>query len=143
MGMLAFKALSLKPLFGWSENLFLTPSIADLSATHYTPSTLFLAKHTGFHNDFYAAIVRSGSLGAFAYACTFFTPLLLFIHLIIRGKSYSKSTCFSGLAIIITCVIASMTVEVIAYKYSVSLFGFLIAGIMAQALWEYQEINQT
>jgi O-antigen ligase len=143
MGMLAFKALSLRPFFGWSENLFFTPDVANLLANHYTQPTLFLAKHTGFHNDFYAAIVRSGSLGAFAYACTFFTPLLLFIHLLIRGKSYSRSTCFSGLAIIITCIIASMTVEILSYKYSVSLFGYLIAGIMAQTLWENQEINQT
>jgi O-antigen ligase len=143
MGMLAFKAMSLRPFFGWSENLFFTPNIANFLANHYTPQTLFLAKNTGFHNDFYAAIVRSGSLGAFAYVCTFFTPLLLFIHFLFKGNSYSKSTCFSGLAIIVTCIIASMTVEVISYKYSVSLFGYLIAGIMGQTLWENEEINKT
>lgn len=143
MGMLAFKALSLKPFFGWSENLFFTPDISNFLVNNYTPSTLFLAEHTGFHNDFYAAIVRSGSLGAFAYACTFFTPMLLFIYSLIRGNSYSRSTCFSGLAIIITCIVASMTAEVISYKYSVSLFGYLIAGLMAQTLWENQSINQT
>jgi O-antigen ligase len=143
MGMLAFKALSLKPFFGWSENLFFTPNIADFLANHYAPPTLFLAKETGFHNDLYAAIVRSGSLGAFAYACTFFTPMFLFIYFLIRGNNYLRSTCFGGLAIIITCTIASMTAEIISYKYSVSLFGYLIAGTMAQTLWENQEVKQT
>lgn len=136
MGMLAFKALSLKPLFGWSEQFFLTPDIALHLTNNYTPQTLFLAKNGGFHNDFYAAIVRSGLLGAFAYTCTLFTPLLLFISLVKRGNCYSRSVCFSGLAIIITCIIASLTVEILAYKYSVSLFGYLITGTMAQALWQ-------
>ena len=141
MGILAFKALSLKPMFGWSENLFTTPEIANYLATHYTPSTLFLAKHTGFHNDFYAAIVRSGSLGAFAFATTLLTPLILFIGFLFKGNASYRSACFSGLAVIITCIIASMTVEILSYKYSVSLFGYLIAGIMAQVLWQNQEGN--
>lgn len=139
MGMLAFKALSLKPIFGWSENLFATPAIANYLTTHYTPSTLFLAKHTGFHNDFYAAIVRSGSLGALAYAITFITPLLLFLYYLFKGNTYSRPGCFSGLAVIITCMVTSTTVEILVYKYSVSLFGYLIAGIMAQVLWQNQD----
>jgi O-antigen ligase len=139
MGMLAFKALSLKPIFGWSENLFTTPDIANHLATHYTPSTIFLAKNTGFHSDLYAAIVRSGSLGAFAYLSTLTTPLMLFTYYIIKGNPHSKPVCFSGLAVIITCIIATMTVEILAYKYSVSLFGYLIAGIMAQVLWQNQK----
>jgi O-antigen ligase len=139
MGILALKALSLKPLFGWSENLFITPEIANHLVAHYTPSTIFLAKHSGFHNDFYAAIVRSGSLGALAYAITFTTPLLLFLYYLVKGNTYSRSGCFSGLAVVITCIIASMTVEILAYKYSISLFGYLIAGIMAQVLWQNQK----
>lgn len=139
MGMLAFKALSLKPIFGWSENLFTTPDIANHLATHYTSSTIFLAKNTGFHNDLYAAIVRSGSLGAFAYLSTLTTPLMLFAYFIVKGNPHSKHVCFSGLAVIITCIIATMTVEILAYKYSVSLFGYLIAGIMAQVLWQNQK----
>lgn len=139
MGILAFNALSLKPLFGWSENLFITPEIANHLVTHYTPSTIFLAKHSGFHNDFYAAIVRSGSLGALAYVITFITPLLLFLYYLFKGNTYSRSGCFSGLAVVITCMIASMTAEILAYKYSVSLFGYLIAGIMAQVLWQNQK----
>lgn len=136
MGMIALKALSLKPLFGWGENLFTTPDMVAFLTANYSPISIFLAKNSGFHNDFYAAIVRSGFLGAFAYGCTLLTPFLLFLSLLKRGNSYSRSVCFSGLAIIITCIIASMTVEVLAYKYSVSFFGYLIAGVMAQALWE-------
>jgi O-antigen ligase len=139
MGMLAFKALSLKPTFGWSENFFTTQDIANHLATHYTPSTIFLAKHTGFHNDLYAGIVRSGSLGALAYLSTFLTPLILFIYYLAKGKIHSRPVCFSGLAVIITCIISSMTVEILSYKYSVSLFSFLIAGIMSQALWQNQD----
>jgi O-antigen ligase len=139
MGMLAFKALSLKPIFGWSENLFATPEIANYLVTHYTPLTLFLAKHTGFHNDFYAAIVRSGSLGAFAFTTTLLTPLIVFIGFLFKGNTSSKHVCFSGLAVIITCIIASLTVEILAYKYTISLFGYLIAGIMAQVLWQNQD----
>jgi O-antigen ligase len=139
MGMLAFKALFLKPLFGWGENLFTTPDIANHLATHYTPSTIFLAKNTGFHNDLYSAIVRSGSLGAFAYLTTLITPLMLFAYFIVKGNPHSKPVCFSGLAVIISCIIASMTVEILAYKYSVSLFGYLIAGIMGQVLWQNQK----
>lgn len=138
MGMLAFKALSLKPFFGWGEQLFLTQDLSEYLSINFMSSTLFLAKNSGFHNDFYAAIVRSGLLGAFAYISTFFTPLILFIHFHLKGETHSKQTCSSGIAIIITCIIASITVEILAYKYSVSIFGYLIAGIMAQVLRENQ-----
>jgi O-antigen ligase len=141
MGMLAFKALSLKPIFGWSENLFITPEIDNHLAMYYTPSTIFLAKYTGFHNDFYAAIVRSGSLGAFAFVTTLLTPLIVFIGFLFKGNASSRPVCFNGLAVIITCIIASMTAEILSYKYSVSLFGYLIAGIMAHVLWQNQEDN--
>lgn len=136
LGALAFKALSIKPFFGWSEKLFSDPSISDYLKNNYTNSTLFLGQYAGFHSDFYAAIVRSGLLGAIAYIATFFTPLVIFVIVIKRGNQRSKSAAYTGLAIILTCLIASVTVEILAYKYSVSLFGYLIAGLMAQCLWE-------
>lgn len=138
MGNLALKALSWKPFFGWGESLFTTPEIKVYLSSHFTPSTLHLGQHTGFHNDLYAAIVRSGSLGIFAYASTFLTPLFLFLYLFFKGDFESKLIASKGLAVIITCIISSMTVEILAYKYSVTIFSYLISGLMAQALW----INQ-
>lgn len=138
MGNLALKALSWKPFFGWSESLFTTSEIKIHLNSHFTPSTLHLGQHTGFHNDFYAAIVRSGSLGIFAYASTFLTPLFFFLYLFFKGDFESRLIASNGLAVIITCIIASMTVEILAYKYSVTIFSYLISGLMAQALW----INQ-
>lgn len=141
MANLALKALSWKPFFGWSESLFTTPEIKAYLNTHFTPSTLHLGQHTGFHNDLYAAIVRSGSFGIFAYASTFLTPLLLFLYFFIKGNVESKLIASKGLVVIITCIIASMTVEILAYKYSVTIFSYLISGLMAQALWKNQELK--
>lgn len=138
MGNLALKALSWKPFFGWSESLFAAPEIKAYLNSHFTPSTLYLSQHAGFHNDLYAATVRSGFFGIFAYASTFFTPLFLFLYLFIKGDFESRLIASNGLAVAITCIIASMTVEILAYKYSVTIFSYLISGLMAQALWKNQ-----
>lgn len=138
MGALAIKALSLKPYFGWSETLFTNQEIASYLTKTYAEYTLFLAKNTGFHSDVYAAMVRSGALGIFAYLATFLTPLLLFFYLLIKGAKEVKNIALAGLATIVTCMIASATVEILAYKYSVTIFSYLIAGLMAQALWKHQ-----
>lgn len=136
MGTLAIKALSLKPYFGWSETLFTSPEISSYLIKNYTESTLFLAKNTGFHSDIYAAMVRSGGLGIFAYLATFLTPLLLFSYLLIKGLKEVKNIALAGLAVIITCFVSSATAEILSYKYSVTIFSYLIAGLMAQALWK-------
>jgi hypothetical protein len=141
MGALAIKALSLKPYFGWSETLFINPEIASYLTKTYAESTLFLAKNTGFHSDVYAAMVRSGALGIFAYLATFLTPLLLFCYLLIKGVKAVKNIALAGLATIVTCMIASTTAEILAYKYSVTIFSYLIAGLMAQALWKHQVLK--
>lgn len=138
MGALAIKALSIRPYFGWSETLFTNPEITSYLTKTYAESTLFLAKNTGFHSDIYAAMVRSGSLGIFAYLATFLTSLLLFFYFLITGTREVKNTALAGLATIITCMIASATAEILAYKYSVTIFSYLIAGLIAQALWKNQ-----
>jgi O-antigen ligase len=138
MGDIALKALSLKPFFGWSESFFNNSEINTYLSINYYESTLFLAKNTGFHSDIYAAMVRSGTLGIFAYLATFLTPLFLFFYLLVKGLREVKNIALAGLAIIVTCMIASTTVEILAYKYSVTIFSYLIAGLMAQALWKHQ-----
>jgi O-antigen ligase len=138
MGLLALKALCWKPLFGWGESLFTTPEIQVYLGSHFTPSTLHLGHYSGFHNDLYAASVRSGIIGILAYTSTFLTPLFLFFYLFLRGNTESKLTSLTGITVSITCIIASMTVEILAYKYSVTIFSYLIAGLMAQAVWKSQ-----
>jgi hypothetical protein len=138
MGAIAIKALSLRPYFGWSETLFSDPEIVNYLTKTYTDHTLFLAKNTGFHSDIYAAMVRSGALGIFAYLVTFLTPLLSFFYLFLKGVKEVKNIALMGLATTITCMIASTTVEILAYKYSVTIFSYLIAGLMGQALWKNQ-----
>ncbi len=138
MGAIAIKALSLRPYFGWSETLFSDPEIASYLTKTYTDHTLFLAKNAGFHSDIYASMVRSGALGIFAYLATFLTPLFLFFFLLIRASGEVKNTAMTGLATIITCIIASITVEILPYKFSITIFSYLISGLMAQALWENQ-----
>jgi len=83
-------------------------------------------------------MVRLGALGIFAYLATFLTPLLLFIFLLIKGSIEVKNTAMIGLATIITCMIASFTVEILPYKFSITIFSYLISGLMAQAIWENQ-----
>jgi O-antigen ligase len=141
MGALAIKALSLRPYFGWSETLFTNPEIASYLTKTYAESTLFLAKNTGFHSDIYAAMVRSGGLGIFAYLATFLTPILLFFYFLIKGTREVKNIALAGLATMVTCMSASATVEILAYKYSVTIFSYLIAGLMAQALWKHQVLK--
>jgi hypothetical protein len=138
MGALAFEALSLRPYFGWSETLFTNPEIAIYLTKTYAEFTLFIAKNSGFHSDIYAAMVRSGALGIFAYFSTFLTPLLLFFYLFFKGVKEVKNISLMGLTTIITCMIASATVEILAYKYSVTIFSYLIAGLMGEALWKNQ-----
>ncbi len=138
MANLAFKALSWKPFFGWGESLLTTPEVEAYLKTHFTPSTLYLAQHTGLHNDLYAAMVRSGFFGIFAYLSTFLTPLFLFLYLYFKGNFELRLIASKGLAVIISCIIASMTVEILAYKYSVTIFSYLISGLMAQVLWNNQ-----
>lgn len=139
MGTLALKALTLRPFFGWGENLFTSPEITSYLNKTYSDYTLFLAKNTGFHSDIYAAMVRSGGLGIFAYLATFLTPLFLFSYTLVKGVKEVKNIALAGLATMVTCMIASTTVEILAYKYSVTIFSYLIAGLMAHALWKHQE----
>jgi hypothetical protein len=138
MSDLAIKALSLRPYFGWGETLFTNPEIASYLTKTYAELTLFLAKNAGLHSDIYAAMVRSGGLGIFAYLATFLTPLLLFFYLLFKGAKEVKNIAVVGLSTIVTCIIASTTVEILAYKYSVTIFSYLIAGLMAQILWRHQ-----
>jgi hypothetical protein len=141
MGALAFKALSLRPYFGWSETLFTNPEMASHLTKTYAEYILFLGKNSGFHSDIYAAMVRSGGFGIFAYLTTFLTPLFLFFYFLVKGFKEVKNVALAGLATIITCMIASTTAEILAYKYSVTIFSYLIAGLMAQALWKHQASN--
>jgi hypothetical protein len=138
MGSIAFKALSLKPFFGWSESFFNNSEIKIYLSNNYYESTLFLAKNSGFHSDIYAAMVRSGGLGIFSYLATFLTPLFLFFYFLIKGTKEVKNITLAGLATIVTCMIASATVEILSYKYSVTIFSYFTAGLMAQVLWKHQ-----
>ncbi len=139
MGSIAFKAFYLKPYFGWSEALFANPEFATYLAESFPEHTVFLVKNTGFHSDLYAVMVRSGALGLFAYLATFLTPLFLFLFLMIRGANDVKNIALTGLAVMFTCIIASATVEILSYKYSATIFTYLISGLMAQALWKKED----
>lgn len=138
MGLLAFKAWLFKPFFGWGENFFSTQEIQVYLNSNFTSSAIYLSQYSGFHSDLYAAMVRSGALGIIAYATTFFTPLFFFIYLLLRENIESKEISIIGLSLIIPGIITSMTVEILAYKYSVTIFSYLIAGVMAQAVWKSQ-----
>jgi hypothetical protein len=58
---------------------------------------------------------------------------------LVKGSREVKNIALAGLATVVTCMIASTTVEILAYKYSVTIFSYLIAGLMAHALWKHQE----
>lgn len=129
------------PFFGYGDGGY-AQLLEDAKFKHLvSPAAQAMALMAGFHNEFISHAVRSGILGLIAISALLFMPLWIYIlHLKDKKKDpKTRATSLIGGILIICMFTASLTNEMLNYKFSMSFFAYLYVSLMADLYWKRNE----
>lgn len=122
------------PIYGYGDTgfrVFLNAPWINLDTTQIAKETMTCC---GPHNELLANTLRSGIFGAISVFGLFVVPVCFFLKHLNSAKKNVKLAAHLGLVYVVTIAICSLSMEVLNLKYSATLYGLVISGLVGQII---------
>ena len=107
----------------------------------FSREAIAMMAQVGPHNEYFSNMVRSGIFGLIAVLLQFCVPGMVFIRGLKSSVKAIKCTSAMGLCLVMGMMISSLSLEVLALKYTSSFYGLMIAALCASVLWKRPDEN--
>ncbi len=129
------------PVYGYGDLGYQSKLMMPLIQSAFSQEAISLMAQVGPHNEYLANTVRSGIFGLIAVLLQFCVPGMVFIRGLKSSVKAIKGTSAMGLCLVMGMMISSLSLEVLALKYTCSFYGLMIAALCASVLWKRPDKN--
>lgn len=129
------------PIYGYGDLGYQSKLLMPQIQSAFSREAIAMMAQVGPHNEYFSNMVRSGIFGLIAVLLQFCVPGMVFIRGLKSSVKAIKCTSAMGLCLVMGMMISSLSLEVLALKYTSSFYGLMIAALCASVLWKRPDEN--
>ena len=129
------------PIYGYGDLGYQSKLLMPQIQSAFSREAIAMMAQVGPHNEYFSNMVRSGIFGLIAVLLQVCVPGMVFIRGLKSSVKAIKCTSAMGLCLVMGMMISSLSLEVLALKYTSSFYGLMIAALCASVLWKRPDEN--